>query len=633
MKINTLILTSFFIITFSDSYSQTIINDLQQLESYHGDDYVYLKGYITHGDNGRGYYLLKDTNLSSNNGTIFNSPIPTKKWFRVYDGKININWFKSNGNISDRLAINKAIQYAISQNKNIYIPDGEYFIHNDEFINIENINSLSITGEGERTVLNVNTGYQSVFKINSSSNITISNLKIKGTRDSGVAISNNSESIKLSKITFEQLSSASILLFDCSKIQIQECVFLNTAYQILQRSGHSSDDVLVNQCISRNCKNDFIELDSEKEAPSKNWVITNNLVKNIGLDSSDSTRVESRFIGVTNTDGILISNNTIENTAGDATFHFEGFTGKVIITNNIIKNPHGRYGRLIFNIGGNSIATSKRHINFSNNYVEINKSFLDDSDKLIISSDIDSTRMNIKDNIFVNNSNDTNINLIAKSETKELWNIFGNEFKNFNTAISLGKNSGHTYIAQNRFLNCTNGIKVSERADGNSSLSVENNSFKNINNVYNDIYRKINILKFTGNILNNSMIDLNMNLLQGNIFIASNTTYKDYQQVENIQKGVETQIFKINDKNYNILCWIEISSPGAADTVKDLVRFTRHHMYLNVYGNKVEIVSRHRTGVYPEPIYNIDENGLNVTINGNNIGPFKTDVRVINSKN
>lgn len=635
MKTKVAIVILLHLFFLKDVTAQTLINNLQQLQLYAGSDYIHLKGYTTPGDYGNGYFVLKNTSLTANGGTIFNSPISSKKWFRVYKENINSQWFKTSTSISDKLALSRAIEFASTNNETLYIPSGEYNLSND-FIFIKDKKNLKIIGNGDKTIFNVSNvnATQSVFKIENSSNITISNIKIKGNRATGISLSKLSKNINLSKITFEGINDLNhcIYLFDTSDINITECVFINTGYQIIQRFGFSSNNVFVDKCVSQNCKLDFVELNSEASAPSKNWVITNNIVKNLGTSSS-TTKTESRFIGITNTDGVIINNNVIEDTAGDATFHFEGLTGKVIVTNNIIKNPHGKFGRLIFNVGGTTVNSSNRHITFSNNYIEINKKFNGDADRLIYSSDVDATRMTIRDNIFINNSTDSNLKAIVKAETKEFWNITGNEFKNFNSVITLGKNAGHTYVGENHFNNSKYGIVMAQTADKNSTISVENNSFKNVDNVYNDPYRKVEVVKFTGNIIDGSLLDLNLDLLQGNRFTNSNVNYKDYQVVKNISKGVKKQIFKINSKNYNMLCWVEFFPPGSADSVKDLVRISRNLMYSNVYGNKIEIISRHRTGLYPEPIYSIDENGINVIINGLNRGPFKTKVKVIDIEN
>ncbi len=644
-----------FFLTTNLISAQSFIKDLVTLQNYNGNDYVHLKGYFENGDYGSGHFVLKQTNASANGGTIFNSPDSDKKWFRDYEGSINSKWFKSDNTISDRKAISNAIKFSEdNENKTIYIPAGTYDLK-DEFIEI--LKPVNIVGDKDLTILSVKDfnqngpSNQSVFKVKSS-DVSISNMKIKGNRISGITISTPQDSsitknISISNVTFEGIENLDhcIHLFTCSSIRITDCTFKNAQYQIIQQRDHSSNDVLVNNCTSENCDRDFIELNSEVDAPSKNWIITNNNVRNVGLTPADTTRTESRFIGVTNTDGIIISNNVIENTAGDATFHFEKLTGNVMISNNIIRNPHGKFGRLIFNVGSNNIPTSKRKISFINNYVEISdSSYSEDADRLIYSSDIDSTTVTLRDNTFVNRSSDGNLNVLEKAYSKSLWKITGNTFDNFNSAIKIGQNAGHTIINENSFLNLESAIETLNNSNSKTSVSVSNNSFENVTNILKDDYEQIVIQKFASNTIRDSNLDNNnsfVGIFEDNIFIDnnnnisrnSNTNYKN-SQIEDVINGIPTTIFEIQDNNYSILCWVEISN-GPANRVKDLVRFTRYWMHPNpdTYAENYEILSTYRTGTWPLPTYSVDENGLNATITGSNGNDFKTKVKIISIEN
>ncbi|AUP77783.1 right-handed parallel beta-helix repeat-containing protein [Flavivirga eckloniae] len=647
---------SIFILLFQSISSQSFINDLATLQNYSGNDFVHLNGYFEEGDCGSGHFVLKETNLQANGGTIFNSPNPNKKWCRVYEGAVNSKWFKSDNIISDRKAISNAIRFA-EENKTVYIPAGNYDLK-DEFIEINK--PLNITGDKDLTLLLVQDfhmenatvvkTFQSVFKVRNS-DVSISNLKIKGDRISGISIetpkdSSITKNISVSNVTFEGVENLNhcIHLYTCSSIKITDCRFMNTEYQIIQQWYHSSNDVLVNNCISDNCDNDFIELNSETGAPSKNWVITNNNVRNVGITLADTTRTESRFIGVTNTDGIVIANNVIENIGGDSVFHFEKHTGKVIISNNIIRNPHGKFGRLIFNVGSDSVPTSKRNINFTNNYIEITDNrYVDDADMLIYSSDIDSTKITLRDNTFINDSPDNNLNVLVKAYSKTLWKIVGNEFENFNSAVKIGQDAGHTIINENLFLNVENAIETTNLANSKTSVSINNNSFENVNHVLKNDYG-ITVQKFASNTIKNSTLNYNNDfagVFEDNIFIDSNnnisrnsiTNYKNIQ-IEDVVNGVPTTIFEIPDKNYSILCWVEISN-GSANRVKDLIKFSRHYMLSNpeTYGEFYEVLSHYETGNWPLPNYEVNEIGLNATITGSDGNNFKTKVSIISVEN
>jgi len=120
--------------TFSNTVqSQSFISTISELQMYSGNQYVHVKGYYTEGDGGGGHFMLKTTSSSVNDGTVFNSSSTNsnEKWIRVYDGDLNVKWFGAipNDNISDNIAIQKAINLANSQGGGtVYFPTGSYLI-------------------------------------------------------------------------------------------------------------------------------------------------------------------------------------------------------------------------------------------------------------------------------------------------------------------------------------------------------------------------------------------------------------------------------------------------------------------------------------------------------------------------
>lgn len=650
-----ILLILFTLLIYNPIVAQSFIKDLETLESYEGNELVHLAGYFTDGDFGNGLFVLKETNESDNGGTIFSSQNPNKKWFRIFDGKININWFNSERIKNDRKAIIDAIKSA-KVDETVYIPSGNYNL-GDSFIEISK--PVSIVGEGITTILNVVDShidkdgniirsYQSIFKIKSS-DVSISNLKIKGNRISGISIETPKDStietqnISLDRVHFEGVENLNqcIHLFICSYIRITNCSFKNTGYQIIQQWFKRSNDVLVSHCLSNGCSGDFIELNSETGASSKNWIISNNIVKNLGTNLNNEVKKEARFIGITNTDGVIITNNIIENTAGDATFHFEKHTGKILISNNVIRNPHGKFGRLIFNVGSDEISTKNRNISFVNNYVEIKADkFIGDADRLIYSSNFDESQMIIKNNTFINRSSDKNLDVIVKSFTKPTWKIIDNEFENFNTGIKFGTDAGHNIVNGNNFLNLNNGIETTSNNIGTKvSIQINNNSFRNVSNIINDNGSQILIQKFSGNLIENSNLDYINNskdITNNNILLNTNsvsynkqTNYKKIQ-TEDVLNGTEKVIYEVENKNidYSILCWVEITS-GSANRTKDLVKFGRHLMYGNVYGKTSEVLSHSATGNWPLVQYDVNEKGLKASIQGSNNSNFVSRVQII----
>jgi hypothetical protein len=239
------------------------------------------------------------------------------------------------GTTNDRVPI----QAALDTGKSVFFPTGTYLYNST--INFT-ANNQYIYGEGNSSILKSGAG--SVY-INASglSHCGIQNLQISGENgtDGGITIKDSSSHFTVDNVYFYK-GGQRIWLFTCDYITVSNCTFKECGYQVIQQLGYASNNGKVVNCTSVDCENDFVELNCEVSNPSRNWLIANNVVKNVGMVGAVNAKTESRFVGATMVDGIVISGNIVDGVAGDSAVHLER-PGRTIITGNTFRNVHG-YG-------------------------------------------------------------------------------------------------------------------------------------------------------------------------------------------------------------------------------------------------------------------------------------------------
>lgn len=147
-------------------------------------------------DGGHGLFILKETAVEKDDGTILDSSVEGKKWFRIYDQKnVNLLWFgaKGNGTFADEwigFDNTKQFEAALLTGKNIFIPAGTYIVKKDTLtdpLGFTVNSNQNIRGENKQSIIVMDgytngdeTTYFTVFRVVNKENITISDLKIRG---------------------------------------------------------------------------------------------------------------------------------------------------------------------------------------------------------------------------------------------------------------------------------------------------------------------------------------------------------------------------------------------------------------------------------------------------------------------
>jgi hypothetical protein len=394
---------------------------------------------------------------------------------------------KDFGAVGDGAANDQAaIQTALNTGKSVFFPAGTYIFNSSIVFGGDN---QHFYGEGNNSILRSGSG-SAYINSGGRNHCAIRNLQINGDgTNGGIRITDSSKDFVVNNVYFYR-GGQRVWLYACEFVTVSNCTFEECGYQIIQQLGYASSNSKVVNCVSTNCENDFVELNCEFSNPSKNWLVANNVVKNVGMVGATSAKTESRFVGATMVDGIVISGNIVDGVAGDSAVHLER-PGRTIITGNTFRNVQG--SAYIYLIPGVSSgwSTSQDVIISSNTFLQ-DAATLSGTSKVFIRS---------LDNIYYNNLNITNNQFYyygtsypTDPATKD-WvgvevafnlnytRINGNYFKNLVNGVWFGNNSGGSpvisylpEIDNNHFHLCTTAINFTSTAA--YAKSITRNTFQ-----------------------------------------------------------------------------------------------------------------------------------------------------------
>lgn len=237
-----------------------------------------------------------------------------------------------------------------------------------------------------------------------------------------VGIEVHGEDVVIRGNTFEG-GNERVRIYNADRCSVDDNTFLQTGYGVIQRVGFTSNAGRVSRNRFVECTGDCVELNSEAANPCFGWQITDNYAKDIGGTSVTSVTTEDRFLGATATRGIVVTGNLIDGVSGDSAFHFEGSSGDCIISNNIIKNPHGSSGALLYFTS----SLQETCFQFSQNLVVLDSSYAPlsgDSKLMVYMLGGDDAQLVMSGNVLLNESSHTDIDFLESSYDKNYNLIF-----------------------------------------------------------------------------------------------------------------------------------------------------------------------------------------------------------------
>lgn len=219
------------------------------------------------------------------------------------------------------------------------------FVTGDRTYNISSIMELpddfELLGYGRPSV--VCADIASIIRMNSRT--TVSGLKLTGLSPAVLSPHNGAVDVCISGNFFTGQNQI-VLLLTCSDVTVANNVFDGTGYGIIQQAGYASNNVRVVSNNARNMKGDFVEANSESIG-TRSWQILSNIYD--GADNWGSLATERRFVGMTELEDVIISNNLIRRTAGDSAIHLEALLGRTTISDNFFVDSFAGEG-CIYNL-------------------------------------------------------------------------------------------------------------------------------------------------------------------------------------------------------------------------------------------------------------------------------------------
>jgi hypothetical protein len=363
-----------------------------------------------------------------------------------------------------------AIQAAVNVGKSVFIPSGTFKINSVVSLVAD---GQTVFGNGNDSVLKIGAITTSI-STSGFDNVSFRNFQIDITDgDTGLTLAGGSDNISISDVYFFS-GQKGVHVLACSNVKIQNCTFEYVLYGIIQQSGFVSSNVLIDGCLAYDMRGDFVLCNSEN-VKCFYWSIVNCVFG--GSHSYPTPKTEERFVGLTEIEGVVISNNVVRNVAGDAAVHLEDTYGETIISNNIFDNCVSSGG----NIGYVYLANSAEHVVIDGNIFLRTNATLPSANAVSTNSGSYANDIQFSNNrIFGNGESGNFAGLDYQFQTGKAI-VSGNHFKNLTYAVSLL--SAQNLIFNDNFISgCNIGVNANASSSATSSagenISIIGNNFE-----------------------------------------------------------------------------------------------------------------------------------------------------------
>jgi hypothetical protein len=375
--------------------------------------------------------------------------------------------------------------------------------------------------------------------------------------------------------------------------------------------------------------NDFVELNCEVNHPSKNWLVANNTVKNVGATDNAT---ESRFVGVTMVDGLIIANNTVDGIAGDSAVHLER-PGRVKVIGNTFRNCRGATSAARFvyilpsQAGGAGFSATATDVTIIGNDFIVDTDTPSNTESFIANSAVlDQSRLVITGNNFLYYgasypadpiaANRLGVGIAIGSHYGKDIIIEGNQFANLATGISVTTNrqgaipiSSAVHIQKNLFLQCNVPFQT---ASSGFIQTIEHNTIKGCASPWSFVNQPVTLQNnrfMQMDVLDWMDIELNGNTL-GNIY--QDAPNNDPLITKSVAHNATTKLAKL-PPSYDLLLYLFIErNSNAGNNSRQIWHIS------NRYGSfSASVISTQNTG-----------NGLPaVTLTGT--GTYDVDLNIL----
>jgi len=299
-------------------------DDLMLIESDTDFSTCTMLGFYAPGDGGGGVFYWDSSSVATPDiGTIVQptATVGAGRWIRMFSGPVNIKWFgaKGDGATDDFTALDGGVQYAVTNDVTLYLPEGTYYIPNTDSIRFSG--NLSMTGDGPDLSIifyddSVSATRNDFILSNDSGNINFTNLCFSC--DWGAA----DEWTKRSQMIVLYVTGT-------SSAYVDNCTFKDSRFMLLVLVDF--DDVTVT-----NCTFDSSVRDGCRIIGCKNVTVANNYFVNVN-DDSIAVHTQNADADPAKAD-IVVTGNKIIDSQGIAILG-----GKhVVVSNNVLTRPLSR---------------------------------------------------------------------------------------------------------------------------------------------------------------------------------------------------------------------------------------------------------------------------------------------------
>jgi hypothetical protein len=415
--------------------------------------------------------LSPTSDVSQNKVKATGSTTPRSLASRAAD-VVNVKDYGAVGNgVADDTAEIQAAMTA-GAGKRIFVPNGDFVYAGTLTVPANTViegggygSRLHPTGSG---IINVG-----------SSNVEIKGVRIDGPVAVGIAIGDGVSNVTIHDNFFGSFTGQAIYVWAATGLSIERNTFDGVTYGILQVFGKASSHVRVAGNIFKNMIRDAVELNCDTGAPSEDWIIEGN--RFLGSAGYPTPATESRFVGSTSVKNLIIANNVIKNTAGDAAIHIENAYGQVSILGNTLENCTGDnaagFSSYLWIIPTVPAADAVTAIKVDGNTFIHSDTSLPATRVLDTSSNAYGFRLSFTNNRVKGNGSRTLSGLHLGYHTGEKI-ITGNTFEDLDYAVKVtGSNNGT--FSSNRVVSCNDGIKSTNDAftTASNDWTVTGNTF------------------------------------------------------------------------------------------------------------------------------------------------------------
>lgn len=242
-------------------------------------------------------------------------------------GSANATWFgvSRNGATDDTAALNRAFASC----KSVLLSLGSHFFTGTLLI------TCSILGIGQGAILKPgnNTGVGTV----TASNVSIRNLAYTGPSNGfGIKVGTAGAvtNIVIEDVAFSGGVQNAVHLHACSNVWVNRCTFDHISFGVLQELGYTCSAIKITNCVASDMLATFATFNG---AGTLGYDILIDGNTYIGANNWTSPQTNQNFVDITTTNDVRITNNWIQNTAGDSAIHMEDAgSGRCIIQGNML---------------------------------------------------------------------------------------------------------------------------------------------------------------------------------------------------------------------------------------------------------------------------------------------------------